>query len=83
VTAANCQRCSELLAGYHDAIAAFVENGKRLTMATGSREFDLYKRVLEEYQKSFSRCKDLRKRLMVHLQSHGNPSNRNPELGGL
>ena len=81
--AASCQQCSELLASYHDAIAAFVESGKRLTKATGSREFDLYKRTLEEYQKSFSQCRGLRKRLMVHLQSHGTPSNRNLEPGGL
>jgi hypothetical protein len=63
-----------LLAGYHDAIAAFVENGKRLTMATGSREFDLYKRMLDEYQKAFSKCRSLRKKLMVHLHSHAIPA---------
>jgi hypothetical protein len=70
----GCERCSELLAGYHDAVAALVESGRRVTMATGGREFDLYKRVLEEYQKTFSRCKDLRKLLMLHLKSHGQPS---------
>ena len=71
MTTSGCQRCSELLAGYHDAIAVLVESGKRLTAATGSREFDFYKRVLEEYQRAFLRCKDLRKLLMVHLKSHG------------
>jgi hypothetical protein len=76
VTVSPCQECSELLAGYHDAIAAFVESGKRLTMATGSREFDLYKRVLEEYQKAFTRCRSLRKLLMVHLLSHAMPADK-------
>jgi hypothetical protein len=69
----SCEECSDLIAGYHDALAVLVESGKRLTKAADGRERDLYKRLLDEYQRIFSECKALRKQLLIHLQSHSTP----------
>jgi hypothetical protein len=73
VVSSNCQECSDLVAAYHNAIAALVERGKRLAEVADSRERDLYKRLLEEYQGVFSECKALRKQLLIHLKSHSTP----------
>jgi hypothetical protein len=69
----NCEQCSDLVAGYHNAIAALAESGKRLAEVADRRERDLYKRLSEEYQRVFSECRALRKELLIHLQSHSTP----------
>jgi hypothetical protein len=67
----NCEKCSELLAQYHDSVATFVESGKRLAMVAVGQETDLYKRMFDEYQKAFLECRDMRKLILTHLEYHG------------
>jgi hypothetical protein len=72
MTISSCERCTDLIVRYHEAIADFVEIGKRLAVVTGSREKGMYDVILAEYQRTGTACKNLRALLLAHLEARVN-----------
>jgi hypothetical protein len=70
MAALKCEDCDELLESYRAATVRLADGARRLTEASISREMDAFLRVWQEVHRLNLRCRELRKTMLRHLETH-------------